>query len=70
MKASKENLSSDDKVATASERFKLVGRVFYLHAPDGFGKSKLASSVERNLGVSSTARNYTAVEKLASMIRK
>ena len=66
---SKEALSSVGEIAAVSERFKLVERVFYLHAPDGFGKSKLASSVERRLEVAATARNYATVEKLASMIR-
>ncbi len=61
-------LKSIGKLAVDSEQFELIGRVFYLHAPEGFGKSKLASSVERKLCVAATARNYATVEKLASMI--
>jgi len=34
-----------------SERFHLGSRVFYLHAPDGIGRSKLATGVEKALGV-------------------
>lgn len=41
-----------------SERFRLVGSVFYLHAPEGVGRSKLAASSERALGVPMTDRNW------------
>jgi len=51
-------------VKAANERFELDGRVFYLLAPSGIGKSKLASSVERHLGVDATARNWRTVTKL------
>lgn len=40
-----------------TERYALLEDVFYLHAPDGIGRSKLAASVERCLGVPVTARN-------------
>jgi uncharacterized protein (DUF1697 family) len=55
-------------LATATERYRLMGRVFYLHAPDGFGRSRLASSAERKLGVAATARNYATVETLVAMV--
>ncbi|QDU31325.1 hypothetical protein ETAA8_64780 [Anatilimnocola aggregata] len=61
------DLATLQKQATATERFQLLGRVFYLHTPDGFGKSKLAGIVEKKLGVTATARNYRAVEMLAAM---
>lgn len=54
--------------AATTERFKLIDSVFYLHAPDGLGKSKLAGLVERKLGVSATARNYSTVQKLSAML--
>ena len=50
-----------------SERFELRGRIFYLHAPDGIGRSKLAARVERALGVEATARNWRTVETLHGM---
>jgi len=50
-----------------SEAFALRDRVFYLHAPDGVGRSKLAPGVEKALGVSVTARNWNTVSKLVSM---
>lgn len=55
------------KVATATEEFRLEGRVFTLHAPDGIGRSKLAAQVERKLGVEGTARNLRTVTKLVEM---
>ena len=54
----------------ATERFRLVGRVFYLHAPDGVGNSKLAASVERLLGIPVTDRNWTTALKLRGMARE
>lgn len=55
------------RLQTASERFELTDRVFYLHAPDGIGRSKLAANVERLLGVETTARNWRTVEALAEL---
>lgn len=51
-----------------SERFELIDRVFYLHAPDGIGRSRLAASAERYLGVVMTGRNYRTVDKLRAMV--
>lgn len=51
-----------------SEDYLLKDRVFYLHAPDGSGRSKLASNVERCLGVTTTARNLNTVRKLSEMV--
>ncbi len=51
-----------------SERFHLSDRVFYLHAPDGIGRSKLAAKAERLLGVAITGRNWRTVSKLREMV--
>jgi uncharacterized protein (DUF1697 family) len=53
----------------ASEDFALHGRVLYLHAPDGIGRSRLAAGAERALGVPVTARNWNTVRKLAALAR-
>jgi uncharacterized protein (DUF1697 family) len=53
-----ENLKSN------SEQFRLVGSVFYLYAPDGVGRSKLAARAERLLGVPMTDRNWRTVSAL------
>jgi uncharacterized protein (DUF1697 family) len=39
-----------------------------LHAPDGFGRSKLAAGLERKLGVPTTARNYSTIQNLSAML--
>jgi len=49
------------------ERFVLGDGVFYLHAPDGIGRSKLAANVEKLLGVPATARNWRTVRKVMEM---
>lgn len=51
-----------------NEQFELIGSVFYLHAPDGIGRSKLAERVERLLGVPATARNWRTVSKITDML--
>ncbi len=53
----------------ADEEFVLTPRVFYLHAPQGIGRSKLAQRAEKCLGVPSTGRNWRTVCKIAEMAR-
>ncbi|WP_298491835.1 DUF1697 domain-containing protein [uncultured Maritimibacter sp.] len=63
------DLSRLEAVALPSERFVLDGRLFFLRAPEGVGRSKLAAKVERVLGVPTTARNLKTVATMAEMIR-
>ena len=49
-------------VKARNEQFKLIKQVFYLHAPDGIGRSKHATKVEKALGVAVTARNWRTVK--------
>ncbi|MEM7538227.1 MAG: DUF1697 domain-containing protein [Chloroflexota bacterium] len=53
-----------------SERFHLTEQVFYLHAPNGIGRSKLAERVEKLLGVPTTARNWRSAVKILELARK
>jgi uncharacterized protein (DUF1697 family) len=53
-----------------TEEFKLGEKVLYLYAPDGIGRSKLGSAVEKKLDVLVTARNWNTVSKLAAMVKK
>jgi uncharacterized protein (DUF1697 family) len=53
-----------EEMKSGSERYALVGKVFYLYAPDGIGRSKLAAGIEKALGVSVTARNWRSVIKI------
>ena len=62
------NIKGIAELASPSERFQLTDTVFYLHAPDGFGRSKLATGLERKLGVPTTARNYTTIHNLSEML--
>lgn len=53
---------------SATEQFTLKGKVFYLYAPEGIGRSKLAANVESCLAVPVTARNLNTVNKLQEML--
>ncbi len=61
------DLKALEKIKTASERFQLANDVLYLHAPDGIGRSKLAASLERLLGIPATSRNLNTVRKVMEM---
>lgn len=54
-------------IAKQSEEFLLDGQVFYLHAPDGIGRSVLVERLGRHLPVSMTARNLRTAGKLAEL---
>ncbi|WP_226642281.1 DUF1697 domain-containing protein [Microbulbifer variabilis] len=56
-----------DFFAADTENYKLHGSVFYLHAPNGIGRSKLVSNLELCLGVPATGRNLNTVLKLQGM---
>jgi uncharacterized protein (DUF1697 family) len=68
-----ENVPASDRIAKLEElaigreRFKLVGKVLYLHLPDGFGTSKLATRADKVIGVTATARNWNTVVKLREL---
>jgi len=57
-----------EKLKSASEHYHLHNKVFYLYAPDGVGKSKLAKNVELCLDVKATARNLNTVNKILMML--
>jgi len=57
-------------IKSASESYALIDKVFYLHAPDGIGRSSLAARVEKLLGVDATARNWRTVSKLVAMAKR
>ena len=50
-----------------AEAFTLTDKVFYLYAPDGIGRSKLAERVERTLRVATTARSWRTVGKVMAL---
>ncbi len=61
------NLERLSSLKKESERFHLSDGVFYLHAPEGVGRSKLAASTEKLLGVPMTDRNWRTVCKVMEM---
>jgi uncharacterized protein (DUF1697 family) len=50
-----------ERLRQGAERYCLKGNLFYLHAPDGVGRSPLAARAETALGVPATARNWRSV---------
>ena len=66
--ATKADVAALEKVKASSESYRLTEGVFYLKAPDGVGRSKLAAYAEKYLGVVATARNYNTVDRLLSMV--
>jgi uncharacterized protein (DUF1697 family) len=64
------DLDAFEGIKSDRERFVLADDVFYLHAPDGLGRSKLAANVERLLGVPATARNWRTVRKVMEMAQQ
>jgi uncharacterized protein (DUF1697 family) len=65
----KPDLKALESLKTKSERFRLIDRVFCLHAPEGIGRSKLAAKAEKLLGVPMTDRNWRTVCKIQDMAR-
>jgi len=56
-----------NSLKAASEGFELLDNIFYLHAPDGIGRSKLAARAERLLGVPATGRNWRSAMKILEL---
>jgi uncharacterized protein (DUF1697 family) len=61
------DLAALESIKASGERFSVQGCVFYLQAPAGIGRSKLAAKAERLLGVCLTSRNWRTVSKLMEM---
>ncbi|MFT7561811.1 MAG: hypothetical protein ACI93R_003742 [Flavobacteriales bacterium] len=57
-----------NKYLASNEQYELIDKVFYLHAPDGIGRSKLVSNIENCLGISATGRNLNTINKLLSLL--
>lgn len=61
------NVAAMNAVKAKTEAFALAQHVYYLHTPDGFGKSKLAAQAEKLLGVEATARNWRTVTTMLEL---
>jgi uncharacterized protein (DUF1697 family) len=64
------NIATLKVIKAENEAFSLKGKAFYLHAPDGIGRSKLAQRAERLLGVDATGRNWRTVTRVLAMARE
>ena len=56
-----------DKLKASSETDALSDGAFFLHAPDGIGRSKLAAKVDKCLGVETTGRNWRTASKVSEL---
>ena len=61
------DIAAIDKAKAPTETYHLSDGVFYLSAPNGIGRSKLAAGVEKYMGVVTTARNYRTVAAVISL---
>lgn len=68
-KPKRPDLKRLEELRKDSEHYRLIGRVFYLHAPEGIGRSKLAAAAERCLGVSLTDRNWRTVCEIMKLAK-
>ena len=64
------DMKTMESLRSGGERFRLIGRVFYLHAPKGVGRSRLAANAEKLLGVPMTDRNWSTVLAVWKMVQK
>lgn len=62
------NLEGIENLKSESEHYHLTDRVFYLYAPEGIGRSKLAANSEKLLGVPMTDRNWNTIMKISQLI--
>ena len=61
------NQDNIDKYLSESESYTVKDKIFYLHAPNGIGRSKLVANIEKCLNQASTGRNLNTVNKVSSM---
>lgn len=64
------DLAAFERIKGERERFALKDGFFYLHAPEGIGRSKLAANAESLLGVATTVRNWRTVCKVLTMAKE
>ena len=62
------NLQAIEALKRDSEAFHLTSTAFYLRAPEGIARSKLAERAEKHLGVPMTLRNWRTVRALQGLL--
>jgi uncharacterized protein (DUF1697 family) len=58
------------KYLAESEAYFIKDNVFYLHAPNGIGRSKLVANIEACLGQPASGRNLNTAIKVSTMLAK
>lgn len=61
------DLEALKELSVPSEQFQLTDTVFYLHAPDGIGRSKLVAKMAQHIPAEMTVRNLRTALKLQEM---
>lgn len=61
-------VAAADGLASPSERFSVVGRTLFFHAPDGLARSKFVRGIDKALQMSTTSRNWRTLTKLAELV--
>ena len=64
------NTDAIEGLRAPTEQYELTDSAFFLHAPDGIGRSKLVAKLEQHLGVEITGRNLRTINKLAVMLKE
>lgn len=64
------NMQAMETIKVKGEQFRLIEKLFYLYAPDGVGRSKLAANIEKHLGVPITGRNWRTVQEVYSIAKE
>ena len=62
------NVEKIERWIAATEDYYVENNVFYLHAPEGIGRSKLVSHIESCLGQAATGRNLNTMKKVTNLI--
>jgi uncharacterized protein (DUF1697 family) len=64
----KVNTKTIEDLKSATENYRIKGKVLYLYAPDGIGKSKFVANIDKCLDTSVTGRNLNTINKLVEMV--
>jgi len=59
-----------ESLRTNTEKYHIHGKILYLYAPDGIGRSRLVANIESCLGVPATGRNLNTIHRLQNMLRE
>ena len=61
------DLDAIETLRSPTENYCFLDDAFWLHAPDGIGRSRLAARIDRCLGVATTGRNWRSAQAIAEL---